>query len=132
MRLLVCGGRNYANRAKAFKALDKVDAKHGIDEILQGGAQGADNLAHEWAMARERVSIAVPAQWEQHGKRAGPIRNQRMLDEFKPNACVAFVGTRGTQDMCRRCQNANVPIWYVSEQVNTQSNKEEESGTAPE
>ena len=42
--------------------------------------------------------VAVVADWS-IGRKVGPIRNQRMLDEHRPNLVVAFPGKRGTADM---------------------------------
>jgi hypothetical protein len=50
------------------------------------------------------------AQWKKHGRAAGPIRNQRMLDKGKPDLVVAFPGGRGTADMIRRAERAGVPV----------------------
>jgi hypothetical protein len=33
-----------------------------------------------------------------------------MLDEYKPEAVVAFPGGRGTEDMIRRAETAGVPV----------------------
>ncbi len=40
---------------------------------------GADSLAGEWARARGIPETPVPAEWEKHGRKAGPIRNEQML-----------------------------------------------------
>ena len=46
---------------------------------------------------REGIEIArFPADWNMHGRAAGPIRNQQMLDEGKPELVVSFLGGRGT------------------------------------
>jgi hypothetical protein len=55
------------------------------------------------------------AQWKKHGRAAGPIRNQRMLDEGKPDLVVAFPGGRGTADMIRRAERAGVPVQQVQQ-----------------
>jgi hypothetical protein len=39
------------------------------------------------------------ADWNRLGPGAGHIRNQRMIDEGKPDAAVAFPGGTGTADM---------------------------------
>jgi hypothetical protein len=44
---------------------------------------------------------------------AGGIRNQRMLDEEKPNLVVAFPGGNGTADMCRRANSAGLEVIEV-------------------
>src|SRR5262249_16770583 len=45
-------------------------------------------------------------EWDELGKKAGPLRNQRMLDEGKPDLVVAFPGGGGTKDMVRRAVQA--------------------------
>lgn len=34
--------------------------------------------------------LRFPAKWNEHGKAAGPIRNQQMLTEGKPDVVFAF------------------------------------------
>ena len=51
------------------------------------------------------------AKWDElgrNGRKAGPIRNQQMLDEGRPSLVVAFPGGRGMADMVRRARNAGV------------------------
>src|SRR6266536_1924225 len=60
-----------------------------------------------------------PAQWDQHGKAAGPRRNQLMLEGGKPDVVWCFISrpldeSRGTADMVRRARAAGVPTYVVS------------------
>ena len=48
------------------------------------------------------------------GRKAGPIRNQRMLDEGKPDLVVAFPGGKGTNGMIDLARNAGVRVILVS------------------
>jgi len=50
------------------------------------------------------------ANWAELGRKAGPIRNQQMLDEGKPNLVVAFPGGRGTADIVRRARAAGIEV----------------------
>lgn len=54
-----------------------------------------------------------PANWQRYGRAAGPVRNQQMLDEGKPDLILAFhqdiVNSKGTADMIRRANRAGVP-----------------------
>jgi hypothetical protein len=43
-----------------------------------------------WAGAAAVPIDVYVAQWKKHGRAAGPIRNQRMLDKGKPDLVVAF------------------------------------------
>lgn len=57
--------------------------------------------------------VGYPAEWEAHGKAAGPIRNAHMLSDFKPDLVVAFPGGRGTADMVKKAQDAGVTVLLV-------------------
>jgi len=52
------------------------------------------------------------ADWKTHGKKAGPIRNQLMLDVGTPDLVLAYPSTRfaskGTMDMVERARKAGV------------------------
>lgn len=114
MRAIVCGGRDYSDEGKVFEALTSL----GVSFVIEGGASGADTLAWEWAR-RNLTDDKAPwsdrwmrfdARWDRDGRAAGPIRNQRMIDEGKPDAVVAFPGGRGTADMIRRAKRAGIPV----------------------
>jgi hypothetical protein len=112
MRVLVCGGRDFDDQIAVWTALDELRqrAPHDALTIIQGGASGADKMARDWCAARKVPCINVPADWKKHGRAAGPIRNQKMLDEHVPDLVLAFPGGRGTADMVFRAQNACIPV----------------------
>jgi predicted Rossmann-fold nucleotide-binding protein len=114
MRVLVCGGRDYADSAAVYGVLDGLHRKHRLTAVIQGGASGADALAMNWALNSEVDSFTYEADWKTHGKAAGPKRNQQMIDEGKPDMVVAFPGGRGTADMTRRAMAAGLPLIEVS------------------
>lgn len=111
MRILVCGGRDYRDRNAVFRALDALHRKRGISAIIQGGADGADYLAWQWADERCVRYETFNADWKTHRKAAGPIRNQQMIDEGKPDGVVAFPGGSGTADMIARAERAGLKVW---------------------
>jgi len=109
MKVLVCGGRNYDDKAHVFATLDAIDQRHRISLVIHGCAKGADTLGRRWAESRGREQRARPADWQTHGLRAGPVRNQEMLEEG-PDFVVAFPGGNGTADMVRRARRAGVRV----------------------
>lgn len=110
-RVLVCGGRNFADTGRLFNKLDDVLFRLGsIETIIHGNAPGADRLAKSWALDRGVACKPYPADWERNGKAAGPIRNQQMIDEGKPDLCIAFPGGVGTADMVRRARRHEIPV----------------------
>ena len=113
MRLLVCGGRDYRNRERVFSTLDGFRDR--LSALCSGGAPGADTLAWDWGWSRGFHCERYFADWKAHGRAAGPIRNQRMLDEFRPTHVVAFSGGRGTADMIRRAEAAGIPVIKIDD-----------------
>jgi hypothetical protein len=123
MRVLVCGGRDYNDRKYFISFLDKLCEERGWktpeDEygnwlpaitIIHGGARGADSMADDYAIVNWTGLKVYPAQWAKYGKKAGYIRNQKMLDEGKPNVVVAFPGGKGTQMMKDLARKAGVEV----------------------
>jgi predicted Rossmann-fold nucleotide-binding protein len=108
--VIVCGGRNYADRARVFAALDRAHAKRSITLLVHGGAPGADTLAGEWAKARGVWVEVFEANWRELGPKAGPERNARMV-AAGAHGCIAFPGGRGTADNVKRCEAAGIPVW---------------------
>lgn len=111
--VLVCGGRDYADRATVWRVLDRVADRVEVAAIRHGCARGADTLAGEWARERRVPEQRYPADWRMHGKGAGTRRNQTMLDAGGVACVVAFPGGAGTADMVRRARAAGLPVWVV-------------------
>ena len=125
MRVLVCGGRDHQDRDRVFATLDEMHSQRCITEVIHGACgwdadkpglhtvenlRGADRWAHEWALEARSQPRPYPASWSTLGRSAGPIRNQRMLDEGEPDVVVAFPGGRGTADTVRRATVAGVEV----------------------
>ena len=138
MRILVCGGRDFANPVSndyspenqitkkqysfVLSELDKLAVQYSKEyksdgnwlptdiTIIEGNAKGVDRAARDWATINYANLKVFSADWEKYGKSAGFIRNQQMLDEGKPDLVVAFPGGTGTADMIRRAKKAGVEV----------------------
>lgn len=111
IRLLVCGGRAFDNVAFLHRALGAMQILAPIGALIEGGATGADSLARTWATHRDIPVITERADWKAHGRGAGPRRNQKMLDDHRPDVVIAFAGGAGTGDMVKRAKAAGVPVF---------------------
>lgn len=132
-RVLICGDRNWGNngsinvqQAKLFydryfqivlDELSKVQQEKGVEVVIEGEAKGADTMGR---LAAERLGIEVlkfPADWKQHGRPAGPIRNRQMLKEGKPTLVLAFhdfiENSKGTKDMVEVARKAGIPAKVI-------------------
>jgi hypothetical protein len=104
MRVLVCGGRDFEDAEMVRDVLAGLP----ISVLIEGGAQGADRLAREYADRLGLNRVTYRAEWARLGRAAGVLRNWKMLADGKPDLVVAFPGGRGTADMVRRAQAAGV------------------------
>lgn len=110
-RVLVCGGRDFEDESHVFNSLSEFENEYGeISCLIHGGATGADTLAAEYAH-RERRRVAVyRANWKRFGKRAGPMRNAKMLEDGKPDIVIAFADGRGTENMISLALAVGIPV----------------------
>ena len=68
---------------------------------------------NKWAKDNNMKLKVYPADWELHGKSAGPIRNQQMLIEGKPDLVLAFPGGKGTAHMVSIAKKKGVKVIEV-------------------
>jgi hypothetical protein len=119
LRILVCGGRNWTNRASIFSQLQLLRKLHiGPITVIEGGANGADTLAKSCAWQLQMNVEEYQADWTQYGKAAGPKRNQTMLDTgihrvlaFHPDLSKS----KGTKDMVTRAARAGITVNIFTE-----------------
>jgi hypothetical protein len=108
--VLVCGGRDYQDHQHLFATLDDLHKRQPIALVIHGNQRGADKLAGEWARQRNCPCTPYPADWGRLGRKAGPIRNAKMLNDGQPDLVVAFPGSAGTASMIRLARRAGVEV----------------------
>ena len=98
--------------------------------LLHGGARGADAAIGRAAQQLGWSALVMPAQWQLHGRAAGPIRNRELLEQAIAKAVahtspgslasvlvVAFPGGPGTASLVREARrmasHSPVPISVV-------------------
>lgn len=129
-RLLVTGSRDWDDVENLHQVLAEAAYELGwrttyynegadpLGPILVSGAcpSGADRFAEEYWEALGLPIERHPADWNRHGKAAGPIRNQEMVD-LGADLCVAFRknNSRGTTHCANAAQLAGIPVWWVTE-----------------
>ena len=110
---MITGGRDYINEARIYQVLDAAVERLGLTELIHGACPtGADAIASQWARERGIGQRAMPADWDKHGKAAGPIRNQAMID-LRPKHVIAFPGNSGTKDAVKRARRAGIEPYLI-------------------
>lgn len=83
--------------------------------FVHGTARGVDTLVSEWAKTQGftvkpyPIDNAIDGPWPAAGCR----RNERMLNDARPDALVAFPGGTGTADCTKRAKKKGIPVYYV-------------------
>ena len=108
---MIVGGRNYRLTPQALNLLDNLNEQHKFIILLNGLAKGIDQSAKEWAESSGIKVKGFAAQWDKLGKRAGPLRNQLMVNELKPfDVCVFFPGNCGTDGCIELARKSSATI----------------------
>lgn len=77
MRMVVSGSRTITDEAWIERTLAGYIAVK--DVVITGGCRGVDTIAHDFARRMFAKTRVIEADWQEHGKAAGPIRNAKML-----------------------------------------------------
>jgi hypothetical protein len=117
MRVVVTGGRDYNDAETVDRELQRVMRSAGGRKIvfINGGAPGLDTLVRKWCEAHGVPCITMFAPWDSHYRnRAGPIRNQWMIDYAMPTYGLIFPGGRGTADMHERIKSSGINFHVIA------------------
>lgn len=114
-RLLVTGSRHWTDRAIIGRALLDVwlEFDRPADMVLVHGdcPTGADRIAKDLWELQGLPTEPHPADWDRHGRAAGPIRNQHMVD-LGADVVLAFPlrESRGTRGCIKAAQAADLNV----------------------
>jgi hypothetical protein len=118
VRILVTGSRKFTDRRVILRALFDTVAEWGdaVPTIVHGDAPGADQLAKKIARKHCWPTEPHPADWETHGRSAGPRRNIEMV-KLGADICLAFLqnGEKnvGTRHCATLAEQAGIPVrWF--------------------
>jgi len=106
MKLIIAGGRNFNDAFYMEQCLADISLPN---EIVCGGATGADSLGEEWAINRKIPVSYFRPNWKEFGRAAGPIRNRSMAEYS--DAVALFNGGRGTASMMNEAKKVGIKIY---------------------
>lgn len=102
-RIIIAGGRDFDDYDRLCAFMDQycMDNDLGPDntDFISGAAKGADWLGELWATSRGYKVMLFPANWTDHGKSAGYIRNKKMADEATELVAWWDETSKGTGNM---------------------------------
>ena len=109
--IMVCGCRTYRDKVFVWGRMQEI-IEPDTDIVISGGASGVDSIAADWCrLGKPSVRFQeYPADWNTHGKAAGPIRNQQMVDACDYAIVIWDGKSRGTKDSINRLLKAGKPF----------------------
>jgi hypothetical protein len=123
VRLLICGSRHVLSLQILEQALYRAGIEAAsVTAVIHGAARGVDHSADTWARMHGIPVEQFPADWNRYGARAGPLRNQQMVDVAEAVLAIPCSKSRGTWDTVRRARERGLPVHvylvkYVGERM---------------
>ncbi|MFD4699811.1 SLOG family protein [Streptomyces niveus] len=113
-RILITGSRTWTDEKAVREAINQAVSEFpGRRAVVIHGAcpRGADVMAERASHRLSLPSEAHPAEWRVHGRGAGFIRNQLMVD-LGADICLAFIRdrSRGASHTARIAEAAGIPV----------------------
>lgn len=113
MRVIIAGSRDFDDYGLLKRTLDGLPFE--VDEVVSGGARGADSLGERWGEKRKLPITRFPANWEL-GKRAGPERNEKMAKYGDCLVAFPLGASTGTRDMIKRAKKHGLKVIVVEKE----------------
>ena len=113
MKIIVAGSRTIVDQDVVNKAMLTSGWSHVITEVVSGVAPGVDQMGQAWAIKNNIRLKKFPANWELHGRAAGPIRNKQMAEYADALIAVWDGKSSGTKDMIKKMQKAGKRVYVV-------------------
>ncbi len=113
MRVIIAGGRDYADYDRLNKICLKLLGPLLDIEIVSGCAAGADSLGERFARDRGIPVKQFPADWDGLGNKAGYVRNEKMA--VYSDVLIAFwnLHSHGTKHMIDLAKKHAVPTVVI-------------------
>lgn len=98
-KIIIAGGRDFNDYELLLNSVWPILKGNTNIEIVSGCASGADKLGEKFAESFGLPISKFPADWNKHGRSAGPIRNKKMAEYA--NELIAFWDgkSKGTKNM---------------------------------
>jgi len=117
--LAIVGSRYFTDYTFFCERLEHYIGKYGKPtEIVSGAAKGADELAKHYAEEHEIPYRDFPADWKRYGLKAGPMRNNLIVDAAEEMIAFPLSGSKGTWDSIGKAKAKGIPVHVYRRKTN--------------
>lgn len=109
MRVIIAGTRTITDMRVLEKAI--ADSRFQITEVVSGRARGADALGEIFAFKHGLPLTTYHANWEGHGKYAGPMRNETMARNADALIALWDGSSKGTAHMTNIARHKGLAVY---------------------
>lgn len=125
--VIITGGRNFKSMTKLIEAVNSSGFK--IDEIVHGGAKGADSLAAEYAKKNKIPCKEFPAKWNDlkaegakiktnsWGKEYNCLAAFTAQDDMVEYATHAIILDSENQSLAKKCRDNLIVFEFAEEEI---------------
>ena len=112
LKTIIAGSRDIGSQiARKYISQAVKDSGFNITEVVSGGARGIDHMGEMYAYGNSLDLKVFPANWNEHGKAAGPIRNQEMAKYADALIAIWDGKSRGTKNMINNAKKAGLEVF---------------------
>ena len=111
MRTIIAGSRECHHYHIVCQAIEEAGWE--ITTVISGCARGVDTFGEQYAAEHGIPVERHPADWENLGRKAGPIRNHVMAQCADALIAVLYPGSRGTENMIQQARDAGLKHIYI-------------------
>ena len=110
MRVAIVGSRDLQNKEEYWYKKICASIPKNCTEIVSGGADGIDTLAHRYAKEHGLLFKEFLPEYNRYGKPAAFIRNTEIV-EYAHMVIAFWDGkSKGTADTIMKCYELNKPV----------------------
>ena len=114
MRLIIAGSRHFPQELAdrlVFAAMNRIGTNPAV--VISGTATGIDQAGERWAEGRGIAVERYPADWNAHGRAAGPIRNRQMAEAANAALVIWDGSSRGSKNMLATAKELGLAVYEV-------------------
>lgn len=111
MKTIIAGSRHITDYDVVLEAIKKSGFH--ISEVVCGTAKGVDSLGERYGKLEDILVKRFPAKWNEHGNKAGILRNIQMAQYADALILVWDGKSKGSANMLKEAKKRYLKIFEV-------------------